>query len=208
MQPAAGIMRLAVFGGTMKSKYFHAREIMRGFDEFDETHIPIRQRYYDDFRTRKDAKKPRIIYDTHNFKCLQCGFFVTAARELSGVNNRNHCPRCLWSRHMDLNTPGDRKSECRSRMEPIGLTLKQVWKRYGGEGQGELMLIHRCTGCGKVSINRTAGDDDAFQLFQVYLNSLSTNMDALNDLEFSGITILGEEEEYLVKLRIFGNSNN
>jgi len=37
---------------------------------------------------------------------------------------------------------GDRKSTCLSSMEPLGLTIK----RDGSE----LMIVHRCTGCGKI----------------------------------------------------------
>jgi DNA-directed RNA polymerase subunit RPC12/RpoP len=44
------------------------------------------------------------------FFCLRCGVIVSSTYELSGVRNRNHCPYCLWSRHLDWRTPGDRLS--------------------------------------------------------------------------------------------------
>ncbi len=94
------------------------------------------------------------------FKCVSCKSWVSASRESSGVVHRNHCPVCLVSLHVDLNKAGDRRAACRSRMVALGLTFKKVNKRYPGEGLGELMLIQRCTGCGKISINRIAADDN------------------------------------------------
>jgi hypothetical protein len=29
-----------------------------------------------------------------------------------GTGHRDHCPSCLWSRHLDDERPGDRASEC------------------------------------------------------------------------------------------------
>jgi len=36
-------------------------------------------------------------------------------------------------------------------MKPIGLTLRP---------DGEIVTVHRCLSCGKVSLNRIAGDDN------------------------------------------------
>lgn len=47
--------------------------------------------------------------------------------------------------------PGDRRSLCQGRMKPIGLTRKS---------KGELMVVHQCLKCGKLSPNRIAGDDN------------------------------------------------
>jgi predicted RNA-binding Zn-ribbon protein involved in translation (DUF1610 family) len=104
----------------------------------------------------------------NRFRCANCGSLVIANRELSGVNNRNHCPNCLWSKHVDEFKAGDRKASCCSRMQPIGLTVKQIHKKYTNQEKGELMLIHRCTGCGKISINRIASDDSTGALITLY----------------------------------------
>lgn len=56
--------------------------------------------------------------------------------------------------------PGDRRSNCGSRMQPIGLTLKNVVTNpFTGRTSGELMIVHRCMRCERVSHNRIAGDD-------------------------------------------------
>jgi hypothetical protein len=148
---------------------------------------------------RRDGK----VYEK-GFSCAQCGFSVTTAREVSGVNNRNHCPRCLWSKHVDEIKAGDRNAQCKSRMQPLGLTLKQIAKRYNREAQGELMLIHRCTGCGKLSINRIAADDDASVIYQVFNRSINLTVKWKELLKNEGIRLLGATDLTVVYSQLFG----
>jgi hypothetical protein len=68
-----------------------------------------------------------------------------------GGHHRNHCPYCLFSLHVDGRTPGDRASDCGSRMAPVGVFARP---------NGEQVLVHRCLGCGFERHNRIAGDDD------------------------------------------------
>ena len=68
-----------------------------------------------------------------------------------GTRHRNHCPSCLWSRHVDDDVPGDRASDCGGSMEPIGVTVRD---------DGEWALVHRCTACATLRSNRIAGDDN------------------------------------------------
>lgn len=82
------------------------------------------------------------------FPCANCGRIVPA--DAPGTRHRNHCPHCLCSIHVDV-TVGDRRSGCRSVMDPIALWVRD---------DGEWALVHRCRGCGKVNTNRLAGDDD------------------------------------------------
>lgn len=151
---------------------------------------------------RKQRETGRVIYDTQNFRCKNCGFLVTANRELSGVNNRNHCPMCLWSRHMDI-TPGDRRSDCLSRMKPVGLTVKQVTRKYGTTS-GELMVIHICTGCEKVSINRIAADDDSSVIQHVFLDSMDLPQAQCDEFEHRNIRLLREEDADIVNSQLYG----
>lgn len=81
------------------------------------------------------------------FVCSHCG--RTVAPPSSGTQNRNHCPYCLHSLHLDLK-PGDRRSGCRGVMEPVG-----VWVQPNGEWS----ILHRCIRCGFIRANRIAGDD-------------------------------------------------
>jgi hypothetical protein len=190
----------------MKNKYAWIRQNDDDCDDPFEKMTLSGNRHDTENHNYTEGKQSRVIYDTQNFKCRNCGLFVIANRELSGVNNRNHCPRCLWSRHMDLLTAGDRKSECKSRMEPIGLTCKQTNKRYGMNVDGELMLIHRCIGCDKVSINRIAADDDIQAISQVYQKSLLLEMDIREILSEEGVFLLGAHDSSRVYRQLFGLS--
>lgn len=100
--------------------------------------------------------------DAHKwFHCIRCCQPVTP--EAVGTAHRNHCPWCLWSRHVD-ETPGDRASECRGAMEPIA-----VWVRPGGDWA----IVHRCRKCGMLHSNRIAGDDNELALVSLAVRPLS-----------------------------------
>ena len=77
-----------------------------------------------------------------DFTCEKCDLFV------EGGGYRNHCPRCLWSKHVDVN-PGDRLEDCQGLMEPIGIELKK----------GEHVILHRCVKCVQVRRNKSSKDD-------------------------------------------------
>lgn len=64
---------------------------------------------------------------------------------------------------MDHKT-GDRRSLCRSPMEPIS-----VWAK----ANGEWALVHRCGACGAVRTNRIAGDDSEILLLTLALRPLA-----------------------------------
>ena len=72
------------------------------------------------------------------FKCQNCSKDIKINLQM-GTKNRNHCPNCLFSLHVD-EKPGDRSSLCYKLMEPIGLTFKKEgYDKYGKEKIGELM---------------------------------------------------------------------
>ena len=98
---------------------------------------------------------------TSSFRCGNCRLDVSD--DAVGTEHRNHCPTCLWSKHVDR-TPGDRAAECGSLMEPIAITVR---------GEGEWVLVHRCTGCDDVHLNRSAGDDNALALFRLAVMPLA-----------------------------------
>ncbi len=77
------------------------------------------------------------------FVCEQCGQLVVP---MTNGSYRNHCPYCLFSKHVDL-IPGDRRNECGGLMKPIGIQYKS------GKGY---QIIHRCLRCGRKSVNRVA----------------------------------------------------
>ena len=85
-----------------------------------------------------------------DFTCGRCG------KEVHGTGYTNHCPHCLWSRHVDRN-PGDRRENCGGMMRPVALE-----QRRGG-----YMVVHRCEVCGITRKNRTAPEDSLEAMIEV-----------------------------------------
>ena len=158
------------------------------------------------FKARSKSRQSRYQQSSGDFTCLHCSNPVSANSLLSGVNNRNHCPICLWSRHLDMFQAGDRLSACKGMMEPVGLTLKQTNKKYGPAAQGELMLIHLCGECGKASINRIAADDVSEKILEIYQESLSLDPEIGNRLAQEGICVLGPDDRETVEVQLFGRA--
>lgn len=143
--------------------------------------------------------------DTHaDFTCKYCGCHVCARTEISGVVNRNHCPLCLHSRHVDLFEPGDRLCACKGLMAPVGLTFKVTRDKYALHTSGELMLVHRCNDCGALSINRIAADDDAVRLLEILEDDLKDHPRLIENCRNNGIRLLGEDHRSLVQSQLFG----
>lgn len=101
--------------------------------------------------SRKQLREPRNDAD-QAFKCGHCKQFIGAP--IMGGRQRNHCPNCLYSKHVDHTRPGDRRSTCHSLMQPIGIVQRR----------NEDVIIHRCLGCGKEDPNRIAADDNPVAL--------------------------------------------
>ena len=139
-----------------------------------------------------------------DFRCSHCHAIVSSAHLLSGVNNRNHCPYCLWSSHLDLFAAGDRLSACKTPMKPIGLTMKKSRNKYRRETRGELMLIHECVECKSLSINRIAADDDSEVVMAIFQESLSLGHRVYDlYLEYE-IVILSIEDREAVLTQLYG----
>ena len=138
----------------------------------------------------------RMLEEDSNrgFTCINCRRWVFINIYM-GTNNRNHCPYCLWSRHVDMQIPGDRSSGCDVGMKPIAVTLKKAGTdKWGNKKPGEVMLVHECTRCGKISINRVAADDDAKEIMKVFENSLNLDKKTKDRVENMGIKILLEKD--------------
>jgi hypothetical protein len=140
------------------------------------------------------------------YRCDFCQKWVSINQSM-GTAHRNHCPNCLWSKHLDLEKPGDRKSGCRAAMEPIGLTFKQEgWDKYGKPKQGELMVVHRCLTCFKISINRIAADDEPKMILAVFKRSKILSPGIRKTLLDKKIQLLEEKDKKEVLAQLFGKS--
>jgi len=65
-----------------------------------------------------------------DFVCENCG------EKTKGDGYTDHCPKCLWSKHVDIN-PGDRMCDCKGLMEPIGVEIKS----------DEYIIHYQCLKC-------------------------------------------------------------
>ncbi len=66
------------------------------------------------------------------------------------------------------------------------------------------MLVHECQGCGRISVNRIAGDDDPKAVLGVLAESQKLNKDKKESLTASGIVLVAKEEEEKVMVQLFG----
>lgn len=87
----------------------------------------------------------RFTRTAENFVCEVCHIHI------EGTGYTNHCPNCLWSKHVDKN-PGDRLETCGGMMKPTHVEKKK----------GEWILTHRCEKCGFERKNRM-GEEDNFE---------------------------------------------
>ena len=85
-----------------------------------------------------------------DFVCQKCGF------EVFGNGYTNHCPQCLWSKHVDI-FPGDRAGDCGGVMEPVRVEKKG----------NEYTIIHKCQKCGLEKSNKAVKEDSFQMLVQV-----------------------------------------
>lgn len=89
-----------------------------------------------------------FIAREESFLCEHC---QKGVEPLGSGSYRNHCPYCLYSKHVDENGPGDRASTCQGLLEPVGIDT---------DTKKGFVILYRCLGCGKTSRNKAAPDDD------------------------------------------------
>lgn len=85
-----------------------------------------------------------------NFVCQNCDF------EVKGNGFTNHCPKCLYSKHVDI-FPGDRSEDCGGLMAPISAE----------ENGGKWSIIHKCQKCSKLQKNKISPDDDFDKVVEI-----------------------------------------
>jgi hypothetical protein len=71
-------------------------------------------------------------------------------------SSRDHCPYCLYSKHVDIN-PGDRENTCRGLLKPIEIEkFKDTYK-----------IIYKCDKCKQLHKNIIAKDDDMNKIIEI-----------------------------------------
>ncbi len=77
-----------------------------------------------------------------DFYCENC------EKKVKGNGFTNHCPKCLFSKHVDVN-PGDRENPCGGMMQPVNVFLKK----------GKWNLEHVCEKCGEKKVIKMRNED-------------------------------------------------
>lgn len=85
-----------------------------------------------------------------NFSCEHC------QQEVVGNGYTNHCPYCLYSKHVDIH-PGDRQAICGGLMKPSQIEQK---------GQ-EWIILHTCLSCSYQKKNKVAVEDDRESIIEL-----------------------------------------
>lgn len=88
-----------------------------------------------------------------DFVCEQC------KKEVKGNGYTNHCPFCLWSKHVDV-MPGDRLAleTCGGMMKPLSIE---------GSTSSGYSILHECVLCGHTKRNKVAPNDDQDKILSI-----------------------------------------
>ena len=86
-----------------------------------------------------------------NFVCEVCG------ERVIGDGYTDHCPKCLWGKHMDEEVPGDRESGCKGLMKP----------EYTEYVSGQTKIHYKCQSCGHKFVVRIGKNDDCGKITEI-----------------------------------------
>lgn len=75
---------------------------------------------------------------------------------------------------------------------------------FTGRSNGDLMIIHACVNCGKISPNRISGDDNAYMILTLLDESKSIDESIHIRLKQLGISVLTQEDKDDVEAALFG----
>ena len=75
--------------------------------------------------------RKNFVRRVESFTCENCG------ERVIGDGYTDHCPKCLWGRHVDESLPGDRSSKCGGMMQPV----KTVYEK------GKFRINYLCQKC-------------------------------------------------------------
>lgn len=97
-----------------------------------------------------DLPEKKFQRKEEDFVCEKCG------QDVKGDGYTNHCPTCLWSKHVDVN-PGDRAADCGGLMEPVDLENKN----------DVFHIVHKCQKCSHEKRNKAVKGDSFDELIKL-----------------------------------------
>ena len=86
-----------------------------------------------------------------DFTCENCSTHV------EGDGYTNHCPECLWSKHVDV-FPGDREATCEGLMAPIEVLQSGT----------SFVVLHKCLKCSYIKKNKLARNDNMETVITIF----------------------------------------
>lgn len=95
-----------------------------------------------------------FIRKKEDFVCRNCGERVT------GDGYTDHCPKCLWGRHVDDQIPGDRASDCGGMMEPVRVLYEK----------GKYKINYKCEECKHEFWVKAGKNDNKYKLIELVRN--------------------------------------
>ena len=99
----------------------------------------------------KNMEEKKFQRRIEDFICEKCG------KKVKGKGYTDHCPECLWSKHVDIN-PGDRKSKCGGSMEPISVEVKN----------DKYIIYYHCIKCGFKHRVKSTLDDNLDEIIKLF----------------------------------------
>lgn len=97
----------------------------------------------------------RFTVRNEKFICENCGKKV----EPLSYTSRDHCPNCLYSKHVDIN-PGDRMNDCQ------GLLIPEKIEKF----KNTFKIIYKCDKCKEIHKNIIANDDNMDLIIELSKN--------------------------------------
>ena len=94
-----------------------------------------------------------FIRKKEDFVCEHCG------EKVVGDGYTDHCPKCLWAKHVDRLIPGDRESDCGGMMEPIATQFSI--------SNFQFSIKYKCTKCRHTFKVREGKGDDREKLIEL-----------------------------------------
>ncbi len=103
----------------------------------------------------------KFIKTREDFVCIVCN------TKVKGTGYTNHCPNCLYSKHVDVN-PGDRFELCQGLMKPIKIEGSNIEK---------IDVIQKCNKCGIERKNRILSGDNMDAVLTIVRDTAKKKVD-------------------------------
>ena len=100
--------------------------------------------------------KAKFTMIDEDFLCMVCDTEVKAL----GYTARDHCPKCLCSKHVD-NNPGDRANLCHGILRPIEVEPAK---------KDNYKIVYLCDKCKTIKRNKMAKDDNLELIIKIMSN--------------------------------------